>query len=90
MATWETSITVTNLGEKRISVSATRTDGETSQTYALRTQQGDGESFGELKTRIGVALWAMHTASEAVDASNSALIGDAETAISTALNGQES
>ena len=37
MATWETQLTITNLAEKRIRVSATRTDGEDVDTYSFDT-----------------------------------------------------
>ena len=89
-ATWETSITVVNREQKRISVSATRTDGEDVRTFGLRTVFiPANETFAEFKTRIAVALNQSYLDEVADEAANSVIVGTAEADIDAALDAME-
>ena len=86
-ATWETSITVTNRAEKRISVSSTRTDGEDVRTVGplpAKYDPGDG-TFAAFLQEVAVRLKAKLTKEDAATAADDLLIGTAEADISAAL-----
>ena len=90
-ATWETTITVINCAQKRMSATAVRTDGVDIRTVGpVRAKFNPGnENFIEFKARIAAQLNRKYLDVVAGEAADVTLVGDAETAINTLLNGME-
>ena len=90
MATWQTSITVTNLAEKRVSISATRTDGADVTSYSAETIFDSGsETLAQFQTRLGTLMWQQHLAATSQQSTIDTLIGASESVISAGLDAQE-
>jgi hypothetical protein len=89
-ATWETSITVQNRAQGRITVAATRTDGEDVRTISVEAGFNQGvETFGEFKARVAVQINAEYLADVAGEDADGVLVGTAEADIKAALEGME-
>ena len=88
MATWATVIKVTNLQAKRISVTATRTDGEDVWT---KTVNGvvDPDSLATTRDQINGTIWNAWQEYIGEQASNAALLANYEAALAADLNTRE-
>lgn len=85
---WTTSITVTNLGERRVRVEATRTEGEDVCVYSVDAQI-DLANLPQSRNQIIDALWAQHEEALAREVSIAALLDGWEDSLNTALDGME-
>ena len=86
-ATWTVDIRVTDLAERRIAVTGTRTDGEQVEAYHCETQV-DLAHPAAAKQAIGAALMALHDEAVAKTVAE-AVVVEWETDIADGLNALE-
>ena len=88
-ATWTIDFTVTNLAEKRVNVTATRTDGEDVWTKTLPRRFNDDENKVAFLTRIKNTFQVEYSASLALASQYEALLSDWADLIKAALESEE-
>jgi hypothetical protein len=88
MATWAVEIEVLNLADKRLRVTATRTDGADIRTYTAEATVDTGDLPGS-RDRVVNALWDAHATVVATETAQNALLVGWEAAVATALNVKE-
>ena len=88
MAQWTTQITVTNLPSKRIRVTATRTDGETTWSQSVDSIVDPADLPGT-RDKINNAIWAEWEAEVAKQAQIATMLTGYEAAIAADLNARE-
>ncbi len=90
MATWDVEIIVTNLVQKRGTVSCIRrADGEKMRHYSFKTQYDNELSKAENLTAWGDQIWQMYLDELAKEAANIAFVDDMEGRLADGLNEQE-
>ena len=88
MATWQVTIKVDNVAERRVQVTGVRTDGEDVRSYSARAQVQAGDVQASLRAVMDT-LFANHTAAVAAETSQAALIDGWEASAATYLDGLE-
>ena len=87
-ATWEVSIMVTNIAERRIRVTGVRIDGEDVRTYSAQGQV-DTNNLQDSLRAIMDTLFIKHTATINEETTKAALISGWEETATTYLEGLE-
>jgi len=88
MATWGSSIEVTDLAAKRVRVTATRTDGEDVWTHTV-SGQVDTEDLAGTRDRINDRIWAAWEAYQTAETNKAAIISGYEAALTADLQARE-
>ena len=90
--TWDIEFAVTNLAEKRVRVTAKRTDDVAGTTWtksAATLYNTATETKGQFLTRIKDTIWNSYQAYLAEQASYASLLSDWENLIEAALDAEE-
>ena len=88
-ATWETTITVTNIAAREVSVRATRTDGEDVWQTSIRARWSAEQTKAQFLQAVGATIWQQREAKIAKAAAIDALVDDCETLLTAGLNAME-
>lgn len=89
-ATWDIQITVKNIDAKRISATATITDGADVRTYRILDDiyKAGSETLEQFQERIATHFWQQYQADLSNESAQAAVVANSEAAIVALLNAQ--
>ncbi len=92
--TWQTQIVIVDVAEKRVQITATRTDSadpDNPSTYSGATHLNPigGETLGEMRDRLAQHLYGLYEADVAAESAAQAVISTYESELNTALDALE-